>query len=580
MGQRLFPEGWAGQLDMQMMSALTIALLCATAPLELSQLAFALAGAAVYALVSSLRLAPLAPPPGRPVPKASKATSADFSTPGKPRAYSACRSPAAHCGRRTTSAGPLAAPAPGSAAALPGTPSPVGLLGKQELRLPATQLAGAMLAPSFAAARWDEQVEELLGHIAPSVGSERIVQQLARLVKQALRRTMPEAEVSGFASGDLVRAAAVGLAMPEVDLVVTATPQVLALRLQGRLAPRGTCSAPLDARKLQKSAIRWCTDRLVSTGGFKFRRSAFRGQEPKVTLLAPASLGICYEAIPVGFSVNSTTPLYNAALVEECGRREPRATALALLVKRWAKDRGVCHAAKGHLSPYAWSLLTVYFLQVGLAEGPLLPPLVGCAMPCGLSVPPVSAEEVGEATPCVPMTSPKSAWTPAENSTKKSKSVGALFKEFVRFYSKTFQWHSEGVSVRTGERSQPDLGPPPHVVLHEDGVTTEVGPSIEDPFEPKRNLGDCTTAASLARMHQELKRAEDLCDAGASLTELLEPWVPPERGASHRLREEEEDEPEEASRAAAVAGGGGAGPQGAARTAAVAAPRRRCSAAA
>ena len=37
---------------------------------------------------------------------------------------------------------------------------------------------------------------------------------------------------------------------------------------------------------------------------------------------------------------------------------------LVLLVKRWAKHRGICHAAKGHLPPYAWSILCLHFLQV------------------------------------------------------------------------------------------------------------------------------------------------------------------------------------------------------------------------
>merc|ERR1719149_251717 len=137
--------------------------------------------------------------------------------------------------------------------------------------------------------------------------------------------------------------------------------------LLGHFHRQGSAS-PIDEKKLQKSAIRACTDRLVSAGGFKFRRSAFRGEEPKVTLLVPASFGVSDESIPIDFTVNSTTPFYNMALLTECGKKEARARALILLVKRWAKDRGVCHAAKGHLSPYPWSLLVIYFLQAGEAS--------------------------------------------------------------------------------------------------------------------------------------------------------------------------------------------------------------------
>merc|ERR1719401_2586275 len=133
-----------------------------------------------------------------------------------------------------------------------------------------------------------------------------------------------------------------------------------------------------DARKLQKSAIRLCTDRLVGAGGFKFRRSAFRSQEPRVTLIAPLPSEDCAElGVPVSVSVNTMTAVYIDVLLRECEKLEPRAKELMLLVKRWAKDRGISHSAKSHLSPYTWMLLTIYFIQVGpRSAGPLLPPLI------------------------------------------------------------------------------------------------------------------------------------------------------------------------------------------------------------
>jgi len=350
--------------------------------------------------------------------------------------------------------------------------------------------------------------------------------------------------VLGFASGDLVRGTAFGVAVPEVDVIVSVRPSVLAARLQGRLAPRsGALAAQLDVRKLQKSAIRACTDRLVSGGGFKFRRSAFRGPEPKVTLLAPAALGIYSEAIPIDFSVNSTTPLYNAALFTECGQIEARARSLILLVKRWAKDRGVCHAAKGHLSPYSWTLLTIFFLQVGVPdEGPLLPALEGFRLSSGLAGQPAmlgGSSVVGDGgdTETNPMAGPGSSPAASTDGNEEprpesvagpQKSVGELFKDFAHFYGSTFDWRNEAISVRLGRRGPPHLGLPLHIVLRDDAAT-EVGPSIEDPFDQRRNLGECTTAASLTRLHEELTRAAELCERGAPLAKLLEPWVPPER---------------------------------------------------
>ncbi|CAK0897696.1 unnamed protein product [Prorocentrum cordatum] len=167
---------------------------------------------------------------------------------------------------------------------------------------------------------YDRGVQQLLDQIAPTNEASAVVQRLARLVKQSLRRISPDVEVFGFASADLVRAAAFGVAVPEVDIVVHVSLQALAGRMQGPAwcGPRPAASvADVDLRKLQKSAIRTCTDRLVSNGTFKFRRSAFRGQEPKVTLLVPASLGLFPEAIPIDFSVNATTPLYNSVVLAE-----------------------------------------------------------------------------------------------------------------------------------------------------------------------------------------------------------------------------------------------------------------------
>merc|ERR1719456_1195027 len=117
-----------------------------------------------------------------------------------------------------------------------------------------------------------------------------MVKELARTVQQTINPTFPQAQVVGFSSGDLTLRSSLGMCVPEVDLVVSINPDALPGQLSSRLSRTGGAStAKLDARKVQKSAIRACTDRLVSESGFKFRRSAFRGQEPKITLLAPAN---------------------------------------------------------------------------------------------------------------------------------------------------------------------------------------------------------------------------------------------------------------------------------------------------
>jgi hypothetical protein len=388
--------------------------------------------------------------------------------------------------------------------------------------------------PSLAAKGFSEQVDELLELITPTAECERVVQDLAQTVKTLVRKHWPSASVIGVVSGEITQCTSFGVAVPEVDIIVRLKTPELASPLLARLSRSGVAANKTDTRKLQKSAIRICTDVLVSEGGFKFRRSAFRGKEPKVTLMAPRSLGLTDQNVPIDFSVNADTPLCNAYLLAEIGRLDGRAKALALLVRRWAKDRGICHAAKGHLPPYAWTLLTIYFLQVGLKDSPLLPPL------SQLKLPAISNLIIWDGKEDTSLHPEKSAV-----------SVGQLFQEFVCFYLETIDWEAESISVRLGQRLPPSTSLPLHKIERLNGSLAPT-PAIEDPFTPEQNIAQCLSADGLDRLDEELKRAKALIENGTGLTELLSPWVPPDQRSANGPRpydpddEADEDaEPEE-----------------------------------
>jgi len=479
-------------MDTRSFIVLVIAFCCAVLPLEITHLLSACVGAGLYLLVQALQGASV--PPRQTSPRESqggKAAKAGRNGPPTSREWTPRSSDRPHRYRDSPGFGQARQP---------------------EVRKPS---AVPVLAPAFQSTGWEAEVAELVDQLAPTKEGKEVVKQIAATVKAAVARVIPEADVSGFACGSLSSGRAFGVAVPEVDIVVNANPQALLGRLQGRWSA-GPRSAKLDARKLQKSAIRACTDQLVSSGTFKFRRSAFRGDEPRVTMIAPSAMAGCEQGIPINLSVNTLTPIYNTVLLSECGRMEPRAKELALVVKRWAKDRGLCHTAKGHLPPYGWTLLTIYYLQVSAFEDetPLLPALQGTRA--------LSAKAV------------KDAWKPPREppaqceSRTPQLSIGQLFRGFIQFYAKEYNWRDEAASVRRGKRDAPDINVPIHIILHDDGKTTEVGPSIENPFEAASNVGNCTSAESLHHLQQELKRAETLCEQGASLTELLTPWAPAE----------------------------------------------------
>mmetsp|Transcript_44084 Transcript_44084/g.104317 ORF Transcript_44084/g.104317 Transcript_44084/m.104317 type:complete len:726 (+) Transcript_44084:140-2317(+) len=371
-------------------------------------------------------------------------------------------------------------------------------------------------APCFEASNFAEQVDELLGQITPTPEAHEVGDSLAQSVEDAIREIIPEARVVGVVSGDISRGTPYGVAVPEVELIASISVQALARHLAQRPSEAGNPVHALDARKLHKSAIRVCTNHLVSERqGFKFRRSAFCGQEPKVTLMSPL-LPRIGKAIPVDFSVNCSTPLYNAALFTECAKLEPRAHDLMLLVKRWAKDRGICYARKGHLPPYAWTLLSVYFLQVH-PELALLPPLVCSAK-----------QDADDAT--LPMSelsvAPKAGTCVAKLQEVR---VAELFQSFVAFYLNEVDWITgEVATVRTGKRGNAEVCRlARHMLRTEDG-SMEAAPCIEDPFELGRNRGNYVTADGLKRLQEELTRAASLMSSGASLSEILAPWVPAE----------------------------------------------------
>jgi len=475
-------------------------LLCATMPLEIGQLTFALVGALTYAAVQTMR----------------KSTKSPFQRKGSSlgkKVLEEADEARQESGPREARARIWDAPRPQRSRPSQPQRDAKMAVGKEEQWQPSVQ---QVVAPAFKAGYFSAQVDELLGQIVPSPQGEQLMQKLAAAAKASLKNFLPEAEVMAFASANIMRGTAFGVAIPEVDIIVNATPALLAERLQQRIARPIPHAERLDARKLQKSALRACTDELVTSGVFKFRRSAFKGLEPKVTLLATVFSG---SSIPVDVSINTVTPLYNAALLSECGQIDSRARDLILLVRRWAKDRGVSHAAKGHLSPYAWSLVAIYFLQVWKDAGK---PIISALQAFKGSSGGMAPQRQG---------SPPRR-RPAERSTT---CVATIFQEFVRFYLESFDWRNEAISVRAGVRRPPAAKLPLHIVELADG-TTELAPCVEDPFEPARNLGSIMTGVSLGRLKEELARADELCSRGASLSELLEPWAPPVRGSTPGAR--------------------------------------------
>jgi hypothetical protein len=353
--------------------------------------------------------------------------------------------------------------------------------------------------PIFTASGFDAEVCELLSQILPSPESEDAVLELGRMVKMGISGAYPHAQVQSFCTGDLRRGRAFCVAVPDVDIVI---------HLEAGMQTQ-------DVAKFHKATLRACTEQLVSKCGFKFRRSAFRGDEPRVTLVAPSHFGGFEHGVSLGLHINAQMPYHNAVLLSAVDDIDPRAKELILLVKRWAKDRGICHAMKGDVSPYLWGLLVIYYLQVGDPDGgAVLPPLGAFELPSHLRA---GSKQLSE-----PM------WAPPGGGTK---GIGDLFKDFIGFYCRHFDWSGEVVSIRSGVRLPVEASSfgdsEACTVLH-----------IEAPFGMKRDIASYMVLPKLLRLREEFARAENLCANGASLVELLELWVPAEAAAAAAGAEE------------------------------------------
>eukprot|EP00928_Gymnodinium_smaydae_P013209 TRINITY_DN1482_c0_g3_i1.p1 TRINITY_DN1482_c0_g3~~TRINITY_DN1482_c0_g3_i1.p1 ORF type:complete len:495 (-),score=111.65 TRINITY_DN1482_c0_g3_i1:71-1555(-) len=336
----------------------------------------------------------------------------------------------------------------------------------------------------FESTCWEAGVQELLRTLKPNAETEGTVRLLAEKVRTRLRSALPGLEVDGFASAQLDQCRAFGVAVPDVELVV-------------RLPASGTT---LDARP----ALRMITERLVDgKGEFKFRRSAFRSVEPKVTLLATAEAGVASRAVPLEVSINAVLPGFSKALLAECQRLDARSLELYCLVRQWSKERGVCYAPQGHMSPYLWCLLTVYYLQTGVEdEGGSLPKFL---VEGSASLPSVRAVEAGSRDGA---------------RAARKKSVAELFKDFFHFYASVFDWSAGVVDVRaTNAGKSVPLAATKRPLVH--------GVRIQDPLNSGHDLGTAVSELGGQRLREELNRAAAICREGQSLQELLQVWAPP-----------------------------------------------------
>ncbi|KAI9230731.1 MAG: hypothetical protein DHS80DRAFT_28621 [Piptocephalis tieghemiana] len=223
---------------------------------------------------------------------------------------------------------------------------------------------------------------------------------------------------------------------------------------------------------------------------------------------------ICFGA---SISTANTQLFYAYTLVS------PHIRPLLMVMKRWAKVRGIGDAHLDTLNSYTYCLMMFYYLQL---QGNL-PPLqqLCCSKPLTLPATPSSPPMVGRCFACgrplpsEPQYGYEAYFLRGWKGHTRNSSLTTLLMGFFHFYAFEFDYAKDVVSPRLGQPlSRADKGWT---------RKTQAGKSalcVEDPFVLERNTARTASVDSVHGIRWEMERAWRCLVEGQGLPDLLLPW--------------------------------------------------------
>ena len=205
----------------------------------------------------------------------------------------------------------------------------------------------------------------------------------------------------------------------------------------------------------------------------------------RVPIVRIASAGIA-----VDLSVQNDLPVYKSLLLHEYSQLDPRYPQLVLLVKAWAKVRGINSAQHGTFNSFGLSLLVLHYLQQ--IQPPVLPrlnePLAGFP-------PPRSFGECEGILIQHYMHEDLSGWR-SEN----TDSIAMLTHGFFKYFAREFPWDTHAVSVICQALPKSRLG-------EQIRSSKNTGIVIQDPLDEDDNCARNISMATKPRILREFERA-------------------------------------------------------------------------
>mmetsp|Transcript_21906 Transcript_21906/g.61218 ORF Transcript_21906/g.61218 Transcript_21906/m.61218 type:complete len:571 (-) Transcript_21906:93-1805(-) len=283
-------------------------------------------------------------------------------------------------------------------------------------------------------------------------------ERVAAIIAHVERAASCVESVSVHAFGSAVNG--FGDAASDVDLVLEASPANLRKGLDlGKVSKKD-----LAPRSLA------CLQRSLRQHGFTIVQKVLGAKVPILKLKR--------DGVDCDLSCNNLLPVFNTRLLKAYSEIDRRIVDLTQAVKAWARSKGVHGAPHGNLSSYAFTLMSIFYMQM---RG---------ALPCIQRAAPELQKFYSEGgkkyNVAMDLSSPSG----------QKPGVAISFNDFVLFYLTEYVWGDASVvSVRRGVCQGADCYPELKMTLRERVGEAEAREllHIEDPFDVCRNL-NCVLA--------------------------------------------------------------------------------------
>eukprot|EP00768_Dysnectes_brevis_P005368 gnl/Dysnectes_brevis/384_a426_2994.p1 GENE.gnl/Dysnectes_brevis/384_a426_2994~~gnl/Dysnectes_brevis/384_a426_2994.p1 ORF type:complete len:549 (-),score=222.11 gnl/Dysnectes_brevis/384_a426_2994:633-2063(-) len=325
--------------------------------------------------------------------------------------------------------------------------------------------------PALLLERMQPQVEATISTLSDRGISSEIVREVVWRLQQVVSAVLPEAKVAPY-GGAISR---LSLTSGDVDL---------------------TLLLPREYTEEEKGEMLGNISVAATKAGAILVHEALTARIPVIRLaheLADPATGEV-TVVESDLTVNNRLGVRNTLLLHEYMCADPRARPLVLMVKHWAKRRGVNSSFMGTLSSYGFVILIIFYLQQ--LQQPVLPSLQP-----GLHPAPVMGFDTGFLTAGQGWNRAKRVAGRAGRSLTQNKdSMAKLLFGFFRFYAYEFDFGTSVISIRLGRAlSREEKGWPftARVSLEAvgDADSSLFDPlaryllCIEDPFEHCMNVG-------------------------------------------------------------------------------------------